>query len=115
MTKRDLRKIFFCINEQEEVLAGVYIIKDQNKAYYLLGGIDHNIPASYPMSLLFWQMINRMQGVVDCFDFEGSMPNKIELIFREFGGIKKSIYVLSKTSNRLVDIAYLLLKGRRLL
>lgn len=115
LTKRDLRKIYFCTNEQEQILSGVYIVKDKNKAYYLLGGLDPKIPAAYPMSLLFWQMITRMKDQVDCFDFEGSMPSKIELVFREFGGIKKSFCVISKTSNRLVDIAYLFLKGRRLL
>ncbi len=115
LKKRKLRKILFCINDAQEVLAGVYLVKDSKKAYYLLGGIDHDISGSYPMSLLFWETIKRMKEEVALFDFEGSMPSKIELVFREFGGIKKSIYVISKTRNRFVDIAYSLLKGRRLL
>ncbi len=115
LKKRDLRKIYFCVDKNQQVLAGAYIIKSKDKAYYLLSGINHILNASYPMSLLFWLMIKDLKNQVSIFDFEGSMPSKIESVFREFGGVKKSIYVVSKTSNRLVDIAYLLLKGRRLL
>lgn len=115
LKKRNLRKIYFCVDKEQRILAAAYLVKDKEKAYYLLSGIDHDIPSFNPMSLLFWHMIKESKKEVACFDFEGSMPSNIESVFREFGGVKKSIYVISKTRNRIVDIAYLLLKGRRLL
>ncbi len=114
LSKRGLRKIYFCIDQQQKKLAVSYIVIDRHKAYYLLGGIDHKVDSYYPMSLVFWEKISRLKKLVTTLDLEGSMPAEIELIFTEFGGIKKDFYVLTKTSNYFVDLCYYLLKRKRL-
>ncbi len=114
LSKRGLRKIYFCVNQQQKKLAGSYIVIDRHKAYYLLGGIDHNLDSTYPMSLVFWEKICRLKKLVSTLDLEGSMPAEIELIFTEFGGIKKDFHVITRTKNYMIDLLYYLLKRKRL-
>ncbi|MEM9822978.1 MAG: GNAT family N-acetyltransferase [Bacteroidota bacterium] len=112
--KKKARKIYLCIDEQKRVVAGAYIVKDYQKAYYLLGGVDLSQKVHYPMSLVFWHIIKEMRKEVDIFDFEGSVARKIERVFRDYGGQRSPFYVITKTRSRLADMAYLIFKGRRL-
>lgn len=114
LAKRAARKIYLCLDKQGNVLAGAYIVKDAKKAYYLLGGVNLKHKGHYPMSLVFWQVIKDMKEQVEYLDFEGSMARKIETVLREYGGTRTSFDIISKTRNRFVDMAYLIIKGRRL-
>ncbi len=114
LRKRNLRKIYFCVDQKNQILAASYIILDQDKAYYLLGGIDHNLETTYPMSLVFWEKICRLKTLISTLDLEGSMPAEIEQLFTEFGGTKRRFYIITKTKSYLIDILYYLLKRKRL-
>ena len=110
LLKHGSRKILLSHDQQNKVHAGAYLVHHQQKVYYLLGGTDTSA-AYYPMSLVFWEAIKWSKTCSSIFDFEGSMDKGIERVFRSFGGEPRPFHIISKTSNRFVDIAYQLWKG----
>jgi len=90
------RKMFFAVDRQNQIHAVVYIVWDDNSAYYLMGGADPNLRNSGASSLLMWEAIKFASTVTKKFDFEGSMIEPVERFFRAFGGIQKPYFNISK-------------------
>jgi len=65
--------------------AAIYVVWDQERAYYLLGGGDPALRGSGATSLCLWHAIRHAAAVAKSFDFEGSMVEPIERYFRAFG------------------------------
>jgi len=61
---------------------------DTSYAYYLLGGADPRLRSSGAQSLLFWEAIKLASRKNLKFDFEGSMIEPIERVFRAFGAVQ---------------------------
>jgi len=114
LSSRGLRHIYFSKDKDGNILAGCYLVRDQEMAYYLVGGIDPRFKRNNPMSLIFWTMIKDMSGIVKQFNFEGSMNKQIETVFRAYGGKRKAFSVITKTRSKFIDLFYILLKNRRL-
>ena len=78
-------------------IAGVYIVWDWNKAYYLLGGYDSKHKHHGASALAMWTAIKftREELGLRTFDFEGSMIPQIERFFRKFGGRLTPYYSVS--------------------
>ena len=68
-------------------LAAALIVWDQQRAYYLLGGVDHEQGISTGMAVALWSGMRAAaaRGIRE-FDFEGSSVPAIERFFRKFGG-----------------------------
>jgi lipid II:glycine glycyltransferase (peptidoglycan interpeptide bridge formation enzyme) len=82
---QNARRIFFAEDAESKIHAAIYIIWDDNSAYYLMGGEDPKLRNSEATSLLIWEAINFASTVTKKFDFEGSMIESIEMFFRGFG------------------------------
>jgi len=95
-SRRSCRKIFFAEDENKCLHAGIYILWDQNSAYYLIGGSDPNLRTSGASSLLMWTAIRFSALVTHTFDFEGSMLEPIERFFRAFGAVQKPYFSIYK-------------------
>jgi hypothetical protein len=104
---RDARKIFIAEDEQGRRHAGVYMVWDKNSAYYLMGGGDPKLRNSGATSLCMWEAIKFASTVTQRFDFEGSMIEPVEKFFRAFGAQQTPYFKVSKTSSRLLKIAFL--------
>ena len=102
------RKICIAQDDKGRLHAGVYIIWDENSAYYLLGGGDPELRNSGATSLCLWTAICHAADVTKKFNFEGSMIEPIERFFRAFGALQKPYFFISKTSSRLIRIRSLL-------
>jgi hypothetical protein len=89
-------KIFYAIDEYQNIHAAIYIVYDNNSAYYLMGGIDPEYRSSNATALLIWKAIQFSANVSKSFDFEGSMIESIESFFRSFGGKQKQYFNISK-------------------
>lgn len=98
-------KIFFALNDNNEIIAGAYILYDDNCAYYLMGGADPEFRNTGAQTFLIWESIKFASTVSKKFDFEGSMIREIEKPFRRFGGTQKIIYNVYK-SDKITEIAY---------
>lgn len=99
---RNQRKIFIAEDGEGKQHAGVYIIWDNNSAYYLLGGGNPELRNSGATSLCLWEAINFASTVTKSFDFEGSMIEPIERFFRGFGAKQTPYHSLSHTPSRLL-------------
>jgi len=66
----------------------VWIVWDEKRAYYLLGGYDEAAGSSNAVALALWHAIQyvALDLKLPEFDFEGSMIAPIERFFRKFGG-----------------------------
>lgn len=92
--------------------AGVFIVWDDNSAYYLMGGGDPELRNSGATSLCMWEAIKYASTVTKHFDFEGSMIEPVERFFRAFGAIQTPYFSISKTPSRLLRLRQALLSLR---
>lgn len=106
------RKMLFALNEENKIIAGIYLIYDKNSTYYLMGGADPEFRHTEAQTLLIWEGIKFAGSVSKKFDFEGSMVKNIERSFRGFGGTQKLLYNVYK-SNFLAEIGMKILKKNK--
>jgi hypothetical protein len=83
--EKDCRVILLAEDPKGCVHAGIYIVWDHDTAYYLMGGADPDLRNSGASKFLLWEAIQMMSEKVNTFDFEGSMIESIEKVFRSFG------------------------------
>ena len=98
------RRIFIAEDEHGKHHAGVYIIWDEQSAYYLMGGADPELRSSGASSLCMWEAIQFSANVTKSFDFEGSMIESVERFFRSFGAVQTPYFSIMKTPSRLVRL-----------
>lgn len=112
--KNNARQIFIAEDDQGKRHAGVYIIWDEQSAYYLMGGSDPELRTSGATSLCMWEAIQFASTKTKSFDFEGSMIEPVERFFRAFGAIQTPYFTVSKTKSRALKTfrnAKILLRG----
>lgn len=100
------RQIFIAEDLEGKRHAGVYIVWDEQSAYYLLGGADPKLRSSGASSLCLWEAIKFSSTKTKSFDFEGSMIEPIERYFRAFGAIQTPYFLVSKTPSRVVRMKH---------
>lgn len=112
--ERNSRRIFIAEDSDGRRHAAVYLVWDENSAYYLMGGGDPELRNSGATSLCMWEAIRFAATVTKRFDFEGSMIESVERFFRGFGAVQVPYFSISKTPSRVLRIALFLkdLKGR---
>lgn len=98
--KRNQGKMYYAKDENNNIHAAIFIVWDQEKAYYLLGGGDPEYRNSGATSLLLWNAIKEVSVNVNCFDFEGSMIEAVERFVRGFGAIQIQLNSISKINSK---------------
>ena len=99
---------FLAKNRDAKVIAAVYIVWDEKRSYYLLGGYDFEERHHGASAIAMWDAIKFTKNELglDEFDFEGSMIIPVERFFRAFGGQQIPYFCVSKDSrNPLIKIA----------
>ncbi len=76
--------------------AAVFIVWQENSAYYLAGGGNPALRQSGAHSLVMWKAMQEIAAFTDHFDFEGSMIPGVERFFREFGARQTPYFAISK-------------------
>lgn len=85
---------FLSKNENGDNIAVVYLVWDNKRSYYLMGGYDSEKSHYGASAVAMWKAIKFSKeelGLAE-FDFEGSMVPQIEQFFRKFGGILTPYY-----------------------
>ncbi len=103
--ERGCRKMLIAEDAQGRHHAGVYIVWDDNSAYYIMGGGDPALRNSGATSLCMWEAIRFAATVTHGFDFEGSMLEPVERFFRAFGAVQTPYYHLSHTPSVVLKAA----------
>ena len=112
LAQRDLRTILIARDAEGRPNAGAYILWDGARAYYLMGGIDHDLEVGGAQSKVLWEAMQLASARgCEAFDFEGSMIASIERYFRSFGGEPVPLLEATRLSLR----ARALLDGREAL
>ena len=99
--ERQARRMFFAEDGQGRLHAALYIVWDENSAYYLMSGIDPDLRNSGAMSLLVWEALRFAATVTHKFDFEGSVIEPVERFFRSFGGTLRPYFRITRFSRRM--------------
>lgn len=82
---RGARRMFFAEDARGRLHAALYLVMDTGCAYYLLGGANPALRESGAQNLLLWEAIRCASEMRLSFDFEGSMLEPVERVFRGFG------------------------------
>lgn len=97
LTRENRCRSFLARSKLGECLAAAYIVWDEKRAYYLLGGYDSETGHHSAGALAMWEAIRFTQeklGLTE-FDFEGSTIPSVERFFRKFGGTLTPTYRVS--------------------
>lgn len=97
LEKKGQCRSFLARNKDGVPLAGVYIVWDWKRSYYLLGGYDPERSHHGASALAMWAAIcfTKEELGLNKFDFEGSMIQPVEQFFRKFGGRLTPYYSIS--------------------
>ena len=90
-------------DEKGQLHAAVFIVWQDNTAWYLAGGGNPTLRNSGAHSLILWECICYISQFTDTFDFEGSMIPGIERFFREFGAIQTPYFTITKGNLSLIN------------
>ena len=83
---RSQSKIFMAVDPEGRQHAAIYVVWDNETAYYLMGGGDPGLRSSGATSFCIWEAIKFASSFLKRFDFEGSMMEPVERFVRAFGG-----------------------------
>lgn len=116
--QRGQRRIFLARDAEGRVHAGVYLVWDEFRAYYLMGAGDPELRNSGATSLTMWEAIRFASTVTKSFDFEGSMLEPVERFFRAFGATQSAYFHLTRygklmTAVRSARSLFNFCRGRR--
>ena len=95
---RNCGRCFYAEDHKGNLHSAVYIVWDENSAYYLWGGSDPKFRNSGANSYCLWEAIKFSSSVTKAFDFEGSILKPIEKYFRSFGGKLTPYFHVYKTN-----------------
>lgn len=104
INENNARKMFFAVDEQNNLHAALYLVYDKNSAYYLLGGADPKFRSSGAMYLNIFEAIKYSAKFTNKFDFEGSVVPQIESMFRSFGALQKQYFRISKNNSIMLNL-----------
>jgi hypothetical protein len=82
---RGARYMLFAEDSEGRIHSALYVVVDATSAYYLLGGADPQYRNSGAQNFLLWEAIRLASSRGLMFNFEGSMIEAIEKVFRGFG------------------------------
>jgi lipid II:glycine glycyltransferase (peptidoglycan interpeptide bridge formation enzyme) len=104
--QRSARKIFLAYDQQGVLHCGIYLVYDGRSAYYLMGGSDpeHCHIGAYRLTL--WESIKFAATQSQKYDFEGSMLEPLEFVFRGFGAIQKPYFQIVKINSPFLQLAH---------
>jgi lipid II:glycine glycyltransferase (peptidoglycan interpeptide bridge formation enzyme) len=93
---RDQGQIWAAFDADGQLHAAVFVIWQDDCAYYIAGSSNTQFRKSGGMALALWQAIGDVSQYTNTFDFEGSMVKGIEHFFREFGAKQMSYFSIYK-------------------
>ena len=93
---RDARKMYAARDREGNTHAILYHIYDYKYMYYLMQGSDPALRSSGAALLAQWHAIQHAAAVTAIYDFEGSMLENVEHVFRSFGAVQRPYFTIFK-------------------
>lgn len=103
MAEQGVRRLFFAIDEQQQIHSVLYLLIDHDRAYYHMAGDNPALRASGAGILLVWEAIQYTKNELglNIFDFEGSMIKPIERVRRQFGAKQVPYFNIYKYQSKI--------------
>lgn len=104
------RKIFFAIDEKDQIHSVVYLVWDDETAYFLMAGGDPRFRKYGASILIAWEAIKYAKEVLGKkqFDFVGSVIEPITRVRRNFGAKQTPYFNIKKFGSKLLRILFIL-------
>ncbi len=102
--ENNCRKILLAKDDEGNIHAAIYLVWDNQSAYYLMGGADEIYKSSGAYSLLIWQGILKSAQLTKQFNFCGSMLSTVERFFRSFGGEQTPYLHIKKINSKALKL-----------
>ncbi len=101
-------KLLYAKDAHGHIHAGIYLVWDTERCYYLISGSDPQHLGSNANTLLLSYAIEDALSRGLIFDFEGSMIESIESYFRSFGAIQRPYHRISRIKGLFFRIFFML-------
>ena len=88
------------LNEDKTPVAGMFVVVDAEKVYNLVLGRNHMKDPGGSIHGILWTCIQDHLGIQKTFDFEGSMLEGPERMFRSFGSDRIPVLQVTRYKNR---------------
>ena len=98
----DACKIYLAEDDRGSVIAGSFLVYDENFVYYIMGGVDPASKKKGGMELVQLEGIKFALENKKSFDFEGSMIESIENYFKGFGAIQVPYFNINRYNSKLL-------------
>lgn len=110
LQEHNARKIFFAVDNNDQVHSALYLIWDSMFSYVHMVGEDTNLRQSGAGIFLILEALKftSYELGLDCFDFEGSMIESVEEVRRSCGGVQKPYFQITKANSRLFKLKNLI-------
>jgi len=106
LDKQGKRKIFYAVDELQNIHSALYLVWDDISSYVHLVGENPKFRNSGAGILLIYKAIQRSMNMgLSLFDFEGSMIENVEVVRRSCGGIQTPYFNITKMSKRAKMLA----------
>jgi hypothetical protein len=101
-------KSFLAKSKEGQAIGVVYIVWDEKRSYYLLGGYDSQKSHHGASAIAMWRAIKFTKNELGLnqFDFEGTMIQPVEMFFRKFGGNITPYYSVGWMKPHVKAISY---------
>lgn len=96
--QHDARKILIARDKTGVAHAAIYLAYDAQCVYYLMQGTDPALRASGAALLAQWCAIRLASKLAPRYDFEGSMIESVEHVFRSFGAVQRPYFHIFRQS-----------------
>lgn len=108
LDKNKGRKMFFAQRSSGEDIATAYLILSHKTAYLMFVGSKGltKEEGGVTRQLIHHAILN-MPDYIEIFDFEGSMIEKVEYIFRSFGGNRTAYHEVSRVKGKWLQFLLL--------
>jgi lipid II:glycine glycyltransferase (peptidoglycan interpeptide bridge formation enzyme) len=93
---RNQGDIWGAFDKQGQLHAAVFIVWQNNCAYYIAAGSHPQLRKSGAHAYVLWEAIREVAEYSSSFDFSGTMLKGVEHFFRGFGAIQMPYYTISK-------------------
>jgi lipid II:glycine glycyltransferase (peptidoglycan interpeptide bridge formation enzyme) len=100
---RNQGDIWGAFDKDNRLHAAVFIVWQENCAYYVAGGGDSALRQSGAHALAMWEAIREISPFSASFSFSGSMLKGVERFFRGFGALQVPYYTISKGRIYLIE------------
>jgi hypothetical protein len=100
-TAHNKGKIYLAVlKENQTPVAGMFLAHDTDTVYNLVLGRNHLLDPGGSIHGILWTAIQHHIGKQQIFDFEGSMLEGPERMFRSFGSIRVPVLQVTRYQNR---------------